>query len=335
MGMLGNLFGSRPAEPLTRLFFASDLHGSERTFRKFLAAARHYQVQVLVLGGDVTGKIAVPIIREGTDRYRAHLLGRTERIEGDSELRHLFERMETLGYYGTVMEAAEYSEISRDPGRTEALFFELALARMRAWMRLAEERLCGTNVKLYVMGGNDDDQAMLDAIAEEPGESVVHCEGRAVEIDAHHTMISVGHSTPTPWHTPREVPEERLGDLLEGLAAPLVEPRRAIFNFHVPPVESSLDTCPKLDWNTDPPAQIVKNGQPVLFPAGSHAVRRSIETHQPLLSLHGHIHESGGVARIGRTTSVNPGSEYGEGILRGCIVTLARDSVKSFQMTSG
>ena len=317
------------------MFFASDLHGSERTFRKFLAAARHYQVGVLVMGGDVTGKIAVPIIREGTDRYRAHLLGRTERIEGRNEFRHLIERMETLGYYGTVMEEEEYSEISRDPGRTEALFLELALARLRAWMQLAEERLRETGVKLYVMGGNDDDQAMLDAIAGDPAENVVHCEGRAVEIDEHHTMISVGYSTPTPWHTPREVPEETLDDLLEGLAAQLAEPSRAIFNFHVPPVESSLDTCPQLDWNTDPPAQIVKNGQPVLFPAGSRAVRHSIEAHQPLLSLHGHIHESGGVARIGRTTSVNPGSEYGEGILRGCIVTLTRDSVKSFQMTSG
>jgi Icc-related predicted phosphoesterase len=335
MGVLGSLFRSRPAEPVTRLFFASDLHGSERGFRKFLAAARLYRVDALVMGGDVIGKVAVPIIREGDGRYRARLMGRTEHLDGETALQRLTERMETLGFYGKVMDEDEYRQISGDPKKVEALFFGLALARLRSWMRLAEERLAGTGVKLYMMGGNDDYQAMMDTIAEEPVENVVHCDGRAVEIDAHHTMISAGHSTPTPWHTPREMSEEQLGTLLEDLAGRLPDASRAIFNFHVPPVDSTLDTCPQLDWTTDPPSQIVKGGQPVMFGAGSHAVRRSIESHQPLLGLHGHIHESGGVARLGRTTCVNPGSEYGEGILRGCILSLARDSVRSFQMTSG
>lgn len=335
MGVLGNLFRSRPAEPVTRLFFASDLHGSERTFRKFLAAARLYKVQALVMGGDVIGKLAVPIIREGGGRYRATLMGRTERFESEADLGKLTERLEVLGFYGKIMDEDEFREISADPEKTEALFFELALERLRRWMSLAEERLAGTGVKLYMMGGNDDYQEMLDVIAEDPAESVVHCEGRTVEIDEHHVMVSDGHSTPTPWHTPRELSEEQLGALLDGLTAKVPDPARAIFNFHVPPVDSTLDTCPELDWTTDPPAQIVRGGQAVLFGAGSRAVREAIETRQPLLSLHGHIHESGGVTKLGRTTSINPGSEYGEGILRGCIVTLARDSVTSFQMTSG
>jgi Icc-related predicted phosphoesterase len=100
-------------------------------------------------------------------------------------------------------------------------------------------------------------------------------------------------------------------------------------------VDSTLDTCPMLDWSTSPPTQIVKGGQAVMHGAGSKAVRRAIETHQPLLSLHGHIHESAGVVKIGRTTSVNPGSEYGEGVLRGCLLTLARDEVKNYQLTAG
>lgn len=335
MSIFSGFFKSKPAEPLTRLFFASDLHGSDRTFRKFLAAARHYDANVLVMGGDVVGKVAVPIIREGNKGYRVRLMGRTERIEDDVALAGLVERLETLGYYGKVMDEAEFRTISADESKTEALFRELAIERLQAWMDLAEERLSGTGIKLYMMGGNDDEQEMLDAVSSKDYENVIFCEGKAVRIDEHHVMVTNGYATPTPWHTPREVSEEELSVMLEELALIVPDSSRAIFNFHVPPVDSTLDTCPQLDWNTDPPAQIVKGGQPVLYGAGSRAVRASIEKYQPLLSLHGHIHESGGVTKLGRTTAVNPGSEYGEGILRGCLITLSPDAVRSFQMTSG
>ena len=46
--------------------------------------------------------------------------------------------------------------------------------------------------------------------------------------------------------------------------------------------------------------------------AGSTAVRASIEKHQPLVGLHGHIHESKGFVTLGRTLCLNPGSEYGK-----------------------
>jgi Icc-related predicted phosphoesterase len=107
-----------------------------------------------------------------------------------------------------------------------------------------------------------------------------------------------------------------------------------IFNFHVPPLDSTLDSCPKLDWNTDPPTPIVSGGQIVFAGAGSQAVRKAIEKYQPMLGLHGHIHEAQGIIKIGKTTCINPGSEYGEGILRGCLVTFADGVVEGFQMTS-
>lgn len=335
MGLLSGLFKAKPAESLTRLFFASDLHGSERTFRKFLAAARHYDVQVLVMGGDVVGKVAVPIIKKAGGGYRVSLMGRTEHLPDEAALANLTERLETLGYYGKIMDEDEFHEISADPAKTEALFRDLAVARLTSWVERAEDRLAGTGTKLYMMGGNDDEQAMLDAVPWDSCKSIVYCEGRVVQIDEHHVMVSDGHSNPTPWHTPRELPEDELGPVLEALAQQVADPSRAIFNFHIPPVDSTLDTCPQLDWATDPPAQIVKGGQPVLYGAGSRSVRDTIEKYQPLLSLHGHIHESGNVTRLGRTTAVNPGSEYGEGVLRGCLLTLAPDAVRSFQMTSG
>jgi Icc-related predicted phosphoesterase len=326
---------AKAAERLTRLFFASDFHGSERIFRKFVNAAKHYDANVLVIGGDMVGKLAIPVIREGNGSFRAHLMGKTERLEGAADLQGFEERLGTLGYYSKVMDEDEYGAIRSDPAAVDRLFHELARERLTSWIDLAETRLAGTGVKCFVMGGNDDDPEVLELLKNASTQSVVYCEGKQVQIDEHHTMISVGFSNRTPWKTPREVDDEDLGAMIEGLADKVTDAEHAIFNLHVPPVDSTLDTCPMLDWKTNPPTQIVKAGQVVLHGAGSGAVRRAIETHQPLLSLHGHIHESGGVVKIGRTISVNPGSEYGEGVLRGCLLNLAKGEVKTYQLTAG
>ena len=81
---------------------------------------------------------------------------------------------------------------------------------------------------------------------------------------------------------------------------------------------------------------MLRGGSPVISGVGSSAVRASIEAHQPLLALHGHIHESRGQVRLGRTVSLNPGSEYAEGVLRGVIVTLSRrKGLRGYQLVSG
>jgi Icc-related predicted phosphoesterase len=325
----------KTTEKLTRLFFASDFHGSQRIFRKFLNAAKHYEADVLVMGGDVVGKLAIPVIREGNGRFRAHLMGKTEHLEGPADVESFEERLGTLGYYSKVMDEDEYRAIQSDAAAVESVFHDLARERLASWIELAETRLAGSGVKCFVIGGNDDDPEVLELLKNANTQSIVFCEGKEVEIDDHHRMISVGFSNRTPWKTPRELDDDDLGKMIEGLAGSVADAQHAIFNLHVPPVDSTLDTCPMLDWSTNPPTQIVKGGQVVLHGAGSRAVRRAIELHQPMLSLHGHIHESAGVVKIGRTTSVNPGSEYGEGVLRGCLLTLARDEVKSYQLTAG
>ena len=45
-----------------KIFFATDIHGSEICWSKFLNAAAFYKADLVVLGGDVTGKIMVPIV---------------------------------------------------------------------------------------------------------------------------------------------------------------------------------------------------------------------------------------------------------------------------------
>ena len=335
MSLFRRSTSSKANEKLTRLFFASDFHGSQRIFRKFMNAAKHYEADVLVMGGDVVGKLAIPVIREGKDRYRAHLMGKTEHLEGDDGLKDFEQRLGTLGYYSKIMDEDEYRAIESDAEAVDRLFQDLARERLASWIELAETRLAESGTKCFVIGGNDDEPEVLELLKNANTQSLVFCEGKEVQIDDHHTMISVGFSNRTPWKTPREIDDDDLGGMIEGLAEGVADAERAIFNIHVPPVNSTLDTCPMLDWSTSPPTQIVKAGQVVLHGAGSKAVRRAIETHQPLLSLHGHIHESAGVVKIGRTTSVNPGSEYGEGVLRGCLLTLGRDEVKNYQLTAG
>lgn len=328
-------FQKKPPQKLTRLFFATDLHGSQRTFRKFVNAGKFYEANVLIMGGDILGKIAIPIIHEGNGHYRATLQGRTERVETEAELKSLLDKIGVLGFYSKIMEPDEFQAIQADPGAIDALFHQLARERLEEWVELAETRLAGTAIKCFVTGGNDDYPDVLEALQRPGSHSISGCEGQVVQVDDDHSMISLGFSGPTPWRTPREVPDEELGAMIEPMLTQVPNMSRCIFNFHDPPVDSTLDTCPMLDWNTDPPSQIVRGGQLVLFGAGSAAVRQAIETHQPLLGLHGHIHESPGVIKIGRTTCINPGSEYGEGVLRGCLVTLSNGKVEGYQMTTG
>jgi Icc-related predicted phosphoesterase len=329
------LFRRSAAPRSTTVFYATDVHGSERTWRKFLNAAAFYRADVLVMGGDVMGKLTIPIIREAGGTHRATIHGRIERLETEADVARTRERIADLGFYEVLVSEDEYRAIRDDPAAIDELWRRLATERLQRWIDMAEERLGPAGIRCYVSGGNDDLTEVMAGLPASGTRSFVGCEGRVVPIGDDHQMISLPYVNPTPWQTPREAPEERLAEMIEETVAGLPDTSRAIFNFHAPPVDSTLDTCPMLDASTDPPSQIVRGGQPVLYGAGSTAVRQALEAHQPMLGLHGHIHESQSAARIGRTQCVNPGSEYGEGVLRGCLIGIADGTVKSFQMTAG
>jgi Icc-related predicted phosphoesterase len=323
--------GSNP----TRLFYASDIHGSEPTFRKFLTAARFYEVDALVFGGDLMGKLLVPIVRDAGGTWRASLQGRQHHLTIDAELKEFTSRLDTLGFYSFVCDPEEYRWYEGNQERIDAKFDELAKQRLAGWVELAEERLAGTHVRVYLCGGNDDTDGVLSALEETAEDRVVNCENRIVELDDEHVLATVGYSTPTPWETPREKTDEELVEIIETLLADLPDPSRAVFNFHCPPLDSTLDTCLKLDASVWPPTPLLDRGQPVYYGAGSQAVADALAKYQPTVGLHGHIHESRGAAKFGRTPAFNPGSEYGEGILRGLIVAIRGGEVVGQQFTSG
>lgn len=312
------------------LFYGSDIHGSDLLWRKFLGAAKFYGADAAVMGGDLVGKAIVPIERGDDGRFRAEFLGDERDVGEGQELDELVGAIRFNGYYPWIASRTEIARRSGDPASQEELFGEVVRDDVRRWAGLAD-RNAATNgsPSLFVIAGNDDPWYVDEILAASPG--LVFCDDMIVRIGPHE-MISSSYANPTPWNSPRELDEDALYDRLKKLAEQLEEPSRAIFNLHVPPYDSRLDTAPDLKPDLTPR---YSGGQPVMKPVGSRAVRRLIEEFQPLLALHGHIHESKGEIRIGRTLAINSGSEYNTGRLHGVVVTLGDERVVSHQFVVG
>jgi uncharacterized protein len=147
------------------------------------------------------------------------------------------------------------------------------------------------------------------------------------------TMASLGVVPTTPWNTERECTEDELAKQISDMLDLLPDGRPCILNLHCPPYASGLDDAPELDATLKP---VIRGGRPSIIPVGSHAVRDAIRRYQPVVGLHGHIHESRGAQKIGRTLCVNPGSDYSSGVLRGAVIEIAQDgSCLDFLLTTG
>lgn len=315
-----------------RIFFCCDVHGSERCFKKFVNIAVYdvYKADILILSGDLTGKAIIPIIHEEDGSYRV----KTDRIDmiarTPQDLHSAEEQIRNTGYYPQVFDRKDIEVAHYEQSHVDELFHKLMFSTMEQWMALVEERLKEKPNPVYVMPGNDDHPEIANIIRK--SRRVVNPEDEVLRIDKHHEMISSGFSNPTPWKTPRECTEEELALKIENMASKVANMQNCIFNLHVPPYDTTLDIAPLLDENLRP---VVSSGDFLKVPVGSKAVRASIEKWQPLLGLHGHIHESASSAKMGRTLCVNPGSEYHEGVLRGYLVDLDEKGVKRYLRVEG
>jgi uncharacterized protein len=323
------MFRKRDSSGELAVFFATDLHGSNVCFKKFVNAGKFYGASVLILGGDVTGKMMVPIARQEDDSYRTSFAGKDLRLEADEEAAALEQKVSDMGFYPKVMSEEEFQELRDDPEGQEALFHELIRERLEEWIEYARPRLAEQGVKCFAAPGNDD-AFFIDELLADSG-AIELLEGRVVNVDGIE-MLTTGWSNETPWKTERETSETELRAMIVQMIDQLERPENAIFNIHVPPHATALDQCPKLDENLRP---VSSGGNPVMTSAGSTAVRELIETHQPLLGLHGHIHEGRGIARIDRTVCVNPGSNYSEGVLNGSLIRLKEGEVRDVHLTQG
>lgn len=320
--------------PGTRVFFAADLHGSTPTWRKFVNAAGFYGADALVFGGDLMGKALVPIVRSGR-LLRAEVGGEVVEVD-PSELRALTDRIELAGHYWKVIDPDEHAALADDALLVEGEAQALARDRLRAWIAFARERLDGTGVRVFLTGGNDDAPAVLEVLEQERDERIVDSEGDVVDLDDEHQMITVGLSTPTPWDTAREAGEDEIARAIERSLTGVRDPSRCVFNLHCPPRDTILDRCLKVEVVPGQlPRPIREAGRFVTTSGGSLAVREAIERLQPLVGLHGHIHESPGRLRLGRSYCFNPGSEYQQGRLEGVLLRLDGARVAAYQHTSG
>jgi uncharacterized protein len=313
----------------TRIYFVSDLHGSSVCFRKFINATRVYEPDVLILGGDVAGKAIQSIVRAPNGHWKCRFVGTDYDVVDGPDLVALEKLIADHGYYSYRADPGEL-EAMEARGELDALFLQLMRARLTEWLDLADSRLRPLGIPLYFMLGNDDPEDLGALLDTAPWGT--HDEGRVVWLDDEHEMISVGYSNVTPWHTYREQNETQLRASIDAMVPALQHPERAVFNLHAPPYGTQLDEAPLLDANLVVQASL---GQVQMVAVGSTAVLDAEKAYQPMLGLHGHIHESSGIRRVGRTVVINPGSDYSTGALNGALITLDGEKVKAQQLVRG
>jgi uncharacterized protein len=311
-----------------KLFFATDVHGSEICWKKFINAAKFYEADVVILGGDMTGKAIIPIIAQGGGKYKITLLDQETILESKEALDKMVVTVQNRGYYPYVTDPDEVNQISATPGRSDEIFLQEALKTVQHWMEYADAKLEGTPIRCFVCPGNDDMFEIDDIIKQ--AKRVELAEGKVIQLDEHHEMINAGWSTPTPWHTHREESEDKLRARIQAMIDKVKDVQNSVFNLHNPPYGSGLDEAPELTSDMRP-AYAGRS----LVPVGSHAVLELIEKYNPLLGLFGHIHEGKGTRKYRNTLCINPGSMYEQGMLHGAVIELKPRKVGNYVLTTG
>jgi len=324
-------FGRKPKvdQQRIKILFTTDLHGSTIAFRRWLTAVKRFAPDLAIIGGDVAGKVLVPLV-EGPAGWTGYLNDGPVSAATRADLSTLLEHIASTGQYGYVVSPDEHEQLAADEGYRTQVFHRLLGERLAEWLALAEEHLRPLGTRVVIMPGNDDPYE-LDPIFRQS--TFVECaDQRVVELEQGYELLSVGEANKTPWPCPRDKDEQELARHITALASTLRDPQRAIFNIHVPPYNTKLDLAPELTADLQLRSTL---GGTTMVPVGSTAVRAAIERYQPALGLHGHIHESRGADRIGRTTILNPGSEFGNGVMRAAYGYLVDGQLRGHQLLAG
>jgi Icc-related predicted phosphoesterase len=281
------------------------------------------------MGGDLTGKILTPIVSQPDGTYKADFLGKENTIQ-PAKLEEFRRNVKDNCYIPYVCDQKQFDELNKmSQDDIEKIFAKLECQTLKEWLDLVPKKVT-KDVKVLIHPGNDDKFELDDVIKACP--DVMYAEESVVDLDGEHEAACLGWSNPTPWNSPRECSEEELMSKLEKLASQVHNVDRALFCLHCPPFESQIDQAPLLDKNLKP---VIEGGRPVIVPVGSKSVRKIIEKYQPLLGLHGHIHECRGFMNIGRTQCMNPGSEYTEGLLSAYLIEVDGLKIRKLQRVEG
>jgi len=315
----------------SRIFFSVDVHGSTLVWRKWITARSIHSANILILAGDLTGKVLVPIIKRRDGTYTASYFGKKWVLKTEGDLKEFMERLENAGAYYRIVTEEELEELKNNPKLVEEVMFKEMEARLRKWLDLLVEKIDTKSTLVVVMPGNDDELFIDEVIKSYEDRGIIYPLGKVLEIEGYE-VVSSPYVNPTPWNTPREMEEKKLEKHFEELVSKLRNPSSAILNFHCPPYGTNIDLAPKLTKDLRP---VAVAGMVQYEHVGSKALRKVIEKYQPLIGLHGHIHESSGADKIGRTVVLNPGSEYSEGVLRGFIIEVDRSGMVNYWRVEG
>ena len=234
-----------------------------------------------------------------------------------------------IGFYSVIAGDDDFERMESEPAYLGQAFTAAIADQVKGWCDLAAERL-DEKVRCIITPGNDDPLA-IDPVLR--AAERIECPERELCDLGPVLLASCGDVTPTPWNTEREFPEEVLEQRLSAILEPAPKGARVVANFHNPPYGSGLDYAAELDKTLMP---VIRGGRPSIIPVGSKAVREVIKKYQPVVGLHGHIHESKAAQQIGKTMCFNPGSEYSSDVLRGVIVDFsAAGDYLDFLFTSG
>ncbi|MEM0146485.1 MAG: hypothetical protein QXK57_02930 [Conexivisphaerales archaeon] len=307
-----------------KIFFATDLHGSEKCFKKFINASKVYKADVMIIGGDLTGKALIPFVVKRDGSITVDYFGQKLFINSEGQEHKHINEASDYGYYPYKISEEAYNDFMHDERAISVAFLNMMKERLKGWIKLVESELRGMTV--IINAGNDDPFELDSVLDSSP--AIIHPEGRVIEVNGYE-VISTGYTNMTPWHAPRDIPEEALRDKIDFMASNLRNPKKSIFNIHPPPFNSGLDMAPKIDKQLRPVAPGMQ-----MEAVGSKAVREMIEKYQPLLGLHGHVHESRAAKMINSTLAINPGSDYQYGILRGALVEIGNGKVINYMLTT-
>ncbi len=322
------------ADPDLTIFYVADIHGSDVCFRKWLNAAGFYGADVLIIGGDLTGKVLLPIYPAvgNAHGWVTTWKDREQRLETRREVEELIRTARNEGTYGFVTTTEEVVEIRSSIEREREVFRRLKVAALEEWLALADERLAGRRTRAFIMPGNDDPPEIDGVLSD--ARTLCDVQGATTELAPGIWMASRGESTPTPWNTPRELPDDVLGEHVREVVSGLPDGGTTIWNLHMPPHDTGIDRAPRLDPSLN--VRYDGSGEPIMVPVGSSSIRDLITERQPTIALHGHIHEGRGRYRIGSTSGFNPGSQYQDGVLLGLLLRVsARQGLRHFAFTAG
>lgn len=316
---------------MLRIFFSVDVHGSTLVWRKWIRASIEYKVNTLILAGDLTGKVLVPIVKHPDGTWTARYFGSRWVMKSEAEVRNFEEKLEGAGAYYVRVDEKELEELKSNPALVNQVMNEKIVERLKKWLEFLVNNINVKEVSVLVMPGNDDEFIIDDVIKSYSDRGVIYPLEKIVELQGIE-VISSPYVNPTPWRTPREMEEKDLEKHLEREISKSRDPGKSIFNFHAPPYNTMLDLAPKLTRDL---RVATLAGVPQYEHVGSKAVRKMIERYQPIIGLHGHIHESGGHDKIKNTVVLNPGSEYSEGVLRGYLIEIKEGKLINYYRVEG